>query len=138
MDQKVTEIRNEQWRRTVYECINRDPAISKRQWCEDNGVKFRSLMYWQRKFRLEALAQMENNTAALPVSTAAGTCVPVFADVTEKLEEIHADQETRKYPGGLSPMTHELMIQAGAYQIYVNGSIQMTTLEKVMKVMSRA
>ena len=137
MDQKVTEIRNEQWRRTVYACINRDPAISKRQWCEDNGVKFRSLMYWQRKFRLEALEKMDNSTAALPANTV-GSCVPVFADVTEKLEELQADQETRKYPGRLSPITPELMIQVGACQIYVNGSIQMTTLEKVMRVISRA
>ena len=137
MDQKVTEIRNEQWRRTVYACINRDPKISKRQWCEENGVKIRSLMYWQRKFRLEALVQMENNAVALPASTA-GTCVPVFADVTEKLEEIQAGQATRKYPGSLPPITPELMIHAGAYQIYVNGSIQLTTLEKVMKVISRA
>ena len=137
MDQKVTEIRNEQWRRTVYACINRDPSISKRQWCEDNGVKFRSLMYWQRKFRLEALEKMESSAAALPVS-AEGSCVPVFADVTEKFEELQAVQETWKYPGGLPPIPPELMIQVGAYQIYVNGSIQMTTLEKVMRVMSRA
>ena len=136
MDQKVTEIRNEQWRRTVYECINRDPAVTKRQWCADNGIKFRSLMYWQRKFRLEALAQMESNEAALPAQTPE-TCVPVFADVTEKLEEMRADQEIRKYPDGLT-IPSELMIQTGAYQIYVNGSIQMTTLEKVLRVIGRA
>ena len=94
-------------------------------------------MYWQRKFRLEALEQMESSAAALPVS-AEGSCVPVFTDVTEKLEELQGVQETRKYPGGLPPITPELMIQVGAYQIYVNGSIQMTTLEKVMRVMSRA
>lgn len=136
MDQKVTEIRTEQWRRTVYDCINRDPNVSKRQWCENNGIKFRSLMYWQRKFRLEALAQMESSEAALP-APAAGTCAPAFADVTEKLEMMQADQEIRKYPGGL-PMPPELMIQTGAYQIYVNGSMQMTTLERVLRVINRA
>ena len=136
MDQKVAEIRNEQWRRTVYECINRDPNTSKRQWCEDNGIKFRSLMYWQRKFRLEALAQIGSNDAALPARTGEA-CVPVFADVTDKLEQLQTDQESRNYPGVLT-MAPELMIQAGSYQIYVNGSIQMTTLEKVMRVISRA
>ena len=136
MDQKVNEIRNEQWRKTVHECINRDPKISKRQWCEDNGIKFRSLMYWQRKFRLEALAQMEGSKAALPACTA-GNCVPAFADVTDKLEEIQADRERQIYPGGFA-MPPELMIQTGSYQIYVNGSIQTATLEKVMRVISCA
>ena len=136
MDQKVAEIRIKQWRKTVYDCINRDPKISKLQWCEDNGIKIRSLMYWQRKFRLEALEQMKNNKAALPARTTEA-CVPVFADVTEKLDEIQADRESLKYPDGLA-MTPELMIQTGPYQIYVNGSIQMTTLEKVMRIISRA
>ena len=136
MDQKVAEIRNEQWRRTVYECINRDPNISRRQWCEDNGIKFRSLMYWQRKFQQEALAQMEHGEAALPARTVE-TCVPVFADVTEKLEQLQTDQENRNDPCSLT-IAPELIIQAGSYQIYVNGSIQMTTLEKVMRVISRA
>ena len=136
MDQKVTEIRNEQWRRTVYACINRDPKISKRQWCKDNGIKIRSLMYWQRKFRLEALAQMENSKAALSVRTA-GYSVPVFADVTEKLEEIQSDKVKQNFQDSLT-MPPELMIQTGSYQIYVNGSIQMTTLEKVIRVISLA
>ena len=54
MEQKAAEIRCEQWRRTVYECINRNSDISKRQWCKDNGIKYRSLMYWQHKFQQEA------------------------------------------------------------------------------------
>ena len=136
MDQKVTEIRNEQWRRIVYECLNRDPNTSKRQWCDDNGIRLRSLMYWQHKFRLEALAQAGSNEPALPARTGE-TCVPVFADVTEKLEQLQADQEYRKHPDSLT-MAPELMIQTGSYQIYVNGSIQMTTLEKVMRIISRA
>ena len=55
MNKKVAEIRRQQWFRTVHKCINRDPRISKRQWCEKNGIKIRSLMYWQRKLQMEAL-----------------------------------------------------------------------------------
>ncbi|MBO7711336.1 MAG: hypothetical protein J6S83_12770 [Lachnospiraceae bacterium] len=137
MDQKVAEIRHEQWRRTVYECINRDPKLSKRQWCEENGIKFRSLMYWQRKFRLEALEQMDNSQGVLPAHTS-HACVPVFADVTAKYESLQADQEAFPQDLGRFSPAPELMIQAGAYRIYVSGSIQVPTLEKVMQVIRRA
>ena len=63
MDQKVTEIRYEQWRRTVSECINRKAGISKRQWCDENGIRYRSLMYWQRKFQQEAIERMSPSRA---------------------------------------------------------------------------
>ena len=36
------------------------------------------------------------------------------------------------------PLAPELMIQAGSYRIYVNGSIQETTLETVLRVIRDA
>ena len=80
MDQKVTEIRYEQWRRTVSECINRKAGISKRQWCDENGIRYRSLMYWQRKFQQEAIERMDNDHSLLP-GQAVQVCTPVFANV---------------------------------------------------------
>ena len=59
MNQKVTAVRVENWRKTIYECIHRDPKISKKQWCRENGIYYRSLMYWQRKFQMEAFDLME-------------------------------------------------------------------------------
>ena len=67
MNQKAALIRADQWRKTVYECINRDPKLSKRQWCQENGVKFRSLMYWQHKFQMEAIQLMESLEVSLPM-----------------------------------------------------------------------
>ena len=63
MNQKVTEIRYEQWRRTVSECINRKADISKRQWCEENGIRYRSLMYWQRKFQQETIERIDSHSS---------------------------------------------------------------------------
>jgi len=67
MNQKVTAVRVENWRKTIYECIHRDPKISKKQWCRKNGIYYCSLMYWQRKFQMEAFDLMENHETTLPV-----------------------------------------------------------------------
>lgn len=130
MDKKVAEFRNEQWREIIHECINRDPGISKRKWCEKHGIKFRSLMYWQRKFQVEALDQMHNSQTALSAPDAQ-TSVPAFVDVTAQYEAVQEDNHPL-------PMAPELMIQTGAYKIYINGSIHESTLKKVMRVIGHA
>ena len=137
MDQKVTEIRCEQWRRIVTECINRNTEISKRQWCEENGIRYRSLMYWQRKFQQDTLQQMDSSHTALPGS-AVQVYAPAFADVTEKYQAMSAHPEVPPQPQENHSFIPELMIQAGTYRVYVSGSLQAATLEKVMQVIGRA
>ena len=93
MNPKVAAVRTEQWRQTVYDCINRDPKITKLQWCEENGIKIRSLMYWQRKFQLEVLDKMENKDAALSAKSSAAN-TPAFVDVTAQMGELQGKQKT--------------------------------------------
>ena len=81
MDKEANAVRKEQWRRIVNDCINRDPQISKRRWCEENGIKFRSFTYWQHKFRKEALDQMDIPQPAAPAVTSPALA-PAFVDVT--------------------------------------------------------
>ncbi len=139
MNPKVADIRSAHWRQTICECINRDPKLSKRKWCQSNGIRYRSLMYWQRKFQAEALERMENQETNLPVK-GGSTNAPVFADVTPKLVALQAGQvsaATLSEEGNPS-LIPELMIQAGTYRVYVNSSIQEATLEKVLRVICRA
>lgn len=138
MEQKVAEIRCEQWRRTVSECINRNSDISKRQWCKDNGIRYRSLMYWQHKFQQEAIEQMDHNSMASASGHAVQVCSPAFADVTAQYKAMTADMMTSSQPQEGFFFTPELMIEAGECRLYVNGSIQASTLEKVMQVLSHA
>lgn len=137
MNKQVAAIRSEQWRRIVCECINRDPNTSKRCWCRDNGVNYRSLMFWQRKFQMEALDQMSVAGNVLPAH-AEHTSFPAFVDVTAKLKAVQDEQCS--IPGDQEPvsLTPELMIQTGAYRIYINSSIHEDTLEKVMRVIRHA
>lgn len=137
MDKEANAVRREQWRRIVNECINRDSQISKRRWCEENGIKFRSFTYWQHKSRKEALEQMDAPQTAAPVVTAPASA-PAFVDLTAKYEALQpARQEALRRQENI-PASTELMIRVGDLQIYVNGSVQMSTLEKVMKVISHA
>lgn len=135
MDNKVAAIRSDQWRKTVYECINRDPKLSKRQWCQENGIKYRSYMYWQRKFQQEAIIQMETHKDVYPDRTA---IVPAFVDMTAQLNALQSGKDSVPAETDPEPLAPELMIRAGSYRIYVNRSIQESTLETVMKVIGNA
>lgn len=136
MNQKVAAVRAEHWRQTIYECLNRDPKLSKKQWCLENGVYYRSLMYWQRRFQTEALDLMENHDTVLPVKQDSFNA-PAFADMTPQLKALQAEQPVPAVAEPL-PGAPELMIQAGSYRIYVNASIQETTLETVLRVIRDA
>lgn len=137
MNQKVAAVRTEQWRQMVYDCINRDPKITKLQWCEENGIKIRSLMYWQRKFQLEALDKIENNDTILPVRSS-GANTPAFVDMTTQMEKLQGKQRTDSLGPDTMASAPELVIHAGSYKIYVNSSVREATLETVMRVISRA
>ncbi len=139
MNSKVSAIRTEQWRKIVCDCIHRNPQLSKRQWCEENGIRYRSYMYWQRKFQMDVIEQIEEQGISLPVKSAHD--VPaVFADLTDHLETLstgHKDvpSDSDQKPESLAP---ELMIQTENYRIYVNGSVQETTLQKVIRAIRHA
>lgn len=137
MNQKVAAIRAEQWRQTVYECLNRNPKLSKKQWCRENGVYYRSFLYWQRKFQMEALDLMENHETTLPAKQDA-VSVPAFADMAPQLKALQDEQEFSPAGSEPTPLAPELMIQAGSYRVYVNSSIQETTLETVLRVIHHA
>ena len=67
MNQDALAVRAEQWRRIVTDCINRDPKISKRQWCRENGILPKTFYYRLRVLREEAcsLMNLESNKSAV-------------------------------------------------------------------------
>ena len=94
-------------------------------------------MYWQRKFQVEALDLMGNRETTLPINQNQ-VPVPAFADVTPQLEALRAEQKSVPTELEVATLAPELMIQAGSFRIYVNGSIRETTLETVMRVIHHA
>ena len=112
--------------------------ISKRQWCLENSIRYRSLMYWQQKFQKEALAVtvINDHGNSLPVQSGSVNA-PAFADMTARLEALQVEQCPPAEQETLMPEP-ELMIQAGSYRIYVSSSLHESTLETVMRVLSHA
>lgn len=137
MNQKVAAIRTEQWRQIIQDCINRNPGISKRQWCRENGVRYRSFMYWQRKFQLEELEKLNSNKPTLPAQPVSSDA-PAFVDMTAQLETLLTEQASAEPQQENGTFVPELMIRIGSCQVYVSGSAQESTLEKVMRVLRNA
>ena len=142
MDSSAYEIRRKQWRRIIMECNT--SGMEKKTWCQKNGISLRSIYYWQKKLRDEALTA--NDTLPVPAVSCKDTDLPstesngtaVFVDMTDKLL---AFQDPGNRPVSLShtaPFVPELMISLNGKQIYVCANIQAHTLETVMEVASRA
>lgn len=126
MDQKSLQIRRSQWEQIVLEANK--SAISKKDWCRQNGINLKSFYYWQKKIRNEAAKDMEEaSNASLPVPAAPSAFVeiPFPSQSYRESEPSHA----------LSP---ELMIQIGDCRVYVAGTIQDRTLDTVLKVLRNA
>lgn len=138
MDEITAMIRENQWAKIINECNKREPGMTKRAWCELNGINLKSFYYHQRKLRyqiaLKAVSAVSDNSTSgiLPVPSA-------FADITEHVS-VHQssaidnpNQDT--YEASISP---ELMIQAGCYKVFVASSVRESTLETVLRVISHA
>ena len=83
---------------------------------------------------LEKMGSSEPSLPAPPVS--AGS--PAFVDMTAQLETLRAGQVSVSPQQESGTFVPELMIRTGSCQIYVSGSIQEVTLEKVMRVLGNA
>lgn len=137
MNHQVSEIRTEQWRRIICECISRDPKISKWQWCQENGIKYRSYMYWQHKFQMEELEKLDSHETMLPAQPDPADAL-AFVDMTEKLEAFQAEQISVQPQQETEDFVPELIIRTGNCRIYISSSVQESTLNKVMRVLGNA
>jgi len=142
MDRSAYEIRREQWRQIIEECIS--SGMEKKVWCQQNGISIRSIYYWQKKFRDEITAQQNSGSLPampckeLPSAPTSDSLAATFVDLTDKLSEI---QESNNEPSPERPpvaFVPELMISLNGTQLYVCGNVKARTLETVMKVISHA
>ena len=138
MDEFVTRIREDQWANIIGECNNRKPGMTKRAWCELNGINIKSFYYHQRRLRNKVAHEASysicnNNTSGLiPVSAA-------FADITEHVSSQQAsDTPASDHGSHAQSIAPELMIQTGNYKIFVASSVNENTLEKVLRVIGHA
>lgn len=132
MDPKTHELRREHWRKIIFECNNREPGVTKREWCRSNGIGIKSLYYWQRQFRSEAVSSLETAVAVHKAQPSP------FLDITCSIADSLEQKNTTSADQASLPLAPELMIQTCGCQIYVNGSIREQTLETVMRALRNA
>lgn len=141
MDKAAYEARREQWWQSVTNCA--ESGMKKSEWCRQNGINPRTLYYWQRRFRDElasvgkqdALPEVyEKDPAAKP--GIAGEAV--FVDLTDHLVPSHCPQSGSGEVGIQEAFLPQLMIRSGLWQVYVGSTVQETTLETVLRVLSHA
>lgn len=145
MDRISSQIRRENWRRIVQECNNREPGITKKEWCRSNDISVKSLYYWQRQFRNEAA-----------VAAAASDGAASFYDITSHLEaggtESFPVSNLREAPAGTAVQETApqdipgivpfpvpgIIVQTGECRIYVTDSAKRSTFRMVMEVLRNA
>lgn len=138
MDEFVTRIREDQWAKIISECNSREPGMTKRAWCEVNGVNLKSFYYHQRRLRnqiaIGAVSGVSNGRASgfLPAPSS-------FADITEHVSLQHASaipaSDQDDHAQSIAP---ELMIQVSNYRILVSSSVKESTLETVLRAINHA
>ena len=75
MDKVSTEVRRQQWLDIVNAC--NASGLSRKDWCEQNGIKLKTFYYWQRQLRRDAYDDTHTNTLpAVPEVTFAEVALP--------------------------------------------------------------
>ncbi len=144
MDHISIQIRRENWRRIVQECNNREPGITKKDWCQSNNISLKSLYYWQRQFRNEAAVTVaaagQNSfydiTSHLDANgTAADTVSELRVPSSSTPIEGTAGQDN---PGTVPFHLPGIIVQTGECRVYVADSAKKSTFRMVMEVLRNA
>ena len=144
MDHISSQIRRENWRRVIRECNNREPGITKKDWCRSNDISVKSLYYWQRQFRNEAAvtAASAGHTSFYEITghletdgSAAATASGLRAACASMSVQDIAAQDI---PGASSFPLPGIIVQTGECRVYVTDSAKRSTFRMVMEVLRNA
>lgn len=74
MDKITAEVRHQHWLDIIHAC--NASGLTKKAWCEQNGIRIKTFYYWQRQLRREAYDAGINALPASPEVTFAEVAVP--------------------------------------------------------------
>ncbi len=136
MDPRIKAIRLEQWRDIIVACNT--SGMKKKDWLEIHNICAKTFYRKQKELR-----ELEMDKAGIAsTDIPAGQSAREFFDVTTALARQKNAVSTQTAPGGNVSYPQmdqpELMIQVGAYNLYVGGNVKEATLATVLKVIGRA
>lgn len=113
MDKITHQVRLEHWTKLLNECYN--SGMTKKAWCEENGVSAKQFFYWQRRVRAAAYEQSRGSDLPAVVEETAGITeqkqVP-FAEITLAAPE----------PEASSAFQPDVVIRKEAFTIELSNS----------------
>lgn len=119
MDNITHEMRLQQWQEIISNC--NASGMSKKAWCEQNGIGQKTFYYWQRRVRQEVYHQMN----PLPSATKQPP-VPVFAEIQSVAENTSMNRE--------SPA----VIRKGDIAIEISDNVSAGLLSRLMEALTYA
>lgn len=126
MDRITHEIRAQEWFRTIQAC--NDSGLSKRQWCEENGISIRKFYYWQRKIR----KRLYNGTQIKETGLVSANPSEDAAPVTPSFAEIKATPVARSQSSQFQP---DAVILVGDISIQIANTATSELMERIGKTL---
>ncbi len=119
MDKHTHEIRCQQWKLIIEECLA--SGMSKRAWCEANGVSDKQFYYWQRVLRREAYLDMQSSQKSLPDK------VPSTSSFIE-LKQPPVEQPLN---GGSETFRPDVIVRSGDFVVEISNSASDNLLKRL-------
>lgn len=121
MDKIAHEVRTQEWI-CIVQAWN-SSGLTKKQWCEENGVSLRQFFYWQKKIREELYMGMKKNEKGLiPAGSEERAAVaPAFAEI--KATTI-AERQDRQFQA-------DAIIKVGDISIQLANSASKELVERI-------
>ena len=134
MDKSAYQIRLQQWVKIIQDA--NASGMTKKDWCEQNGITLRVFYYWHKKARDYIMEQTHKKSDDSTSLTANQTVpvTPVFCEIPVPAKE----------PSGCAPMvmtrgfSPEAMVQVGRFGIFVTSSTSEKTLSTIFRAIDNA
>lgn len=121
MDKIAHEVRAQEWFCIIQAC--NASGLSKKQWCEENGVPLRKFFYWQKRIREELYTEIKKKETGLVPAAPAGSPVPAPAFAEIKTTSIAGRQESQFQP--------DAVITVGGISIQIANTASNELLERI-------
>ena len=131
MDEITHEVRLEQWKHIISECLARPEGQTAKQWLAEKGIPEKTYYYWQRRVRKEAYALAKKEDCTIMSATAAN--VPNRPQVSFAEMPFHPVGETP-----LNDFVPTAVLRRGGTVLELSNAVSDRLLEKIMEVTTNA
>lgn len=126
MDKITSDVRRQQWLDIIQAC--NASGLTKKAWCEQNGINIKSFYYWQRQLRHEAYDVQSAALSPEPEVTFAEIAVP--SSPQNIVDQTMTDSATSFCP--------DAVIRTGTLTIEVSNHASREVLSLIRSVMKYA